>query len=362
MLDKDIFIHKVPKGIRYISDWKEFEIFNFPHVLDKQIPGCGFTEYCLTNSENVVLCSPRKILMQNKYDQHSEDVFLVKSGRDKATEVDLNIEKDKLRYTKGLLASLSAISEDSTDWDRFRDGLKRYIKQRVHNKKPIKILVTYDSFRKVKEILDFFNKEVGSLRVVVDEFQSIFTDSKFKSSTELEFVDALQGIDKVCYVSATPMMTSYLSYLDGFKNLPIYTLDWSSEDPDRVQRPIISVRQLTSIKKLSGVLIDPYISGEFIHEYKPDPVTGEVRQFTSKELVIYVNSVDNILSIIKHNKLPSDKVNILCADTEGNQKKVKTLNQDRYNLGKGFEISSCKLKNQDTGKWENGFEIRGIKK
>ena len=345
MLDKNKFIHSVPKGIRYISDWKEFEIFNFPHILDKQIPGCGFTEYCLTNDENVILCSPRKVLMQNKYDQHSEDVFLARSDCDRSTEVDLNLEKDKLKYTKGLLASLSAIDVDSTDWDKFRIELDKYVSKRRHKGKPIKVLVTYDSFRKVKDIFSHLLGEgMNTLRIVVDEFQSIFTDSKFKSSTELEFVDALSGIEKVCYVSATPMMTPYLSHLESFKDLPVYTLDWKTEDPGRVQQPVISVRQLTSIKKLSSILIEPYTSGDFIYEYKVDPLTGTTKQFVSKELVIYVNSVDNMLSIIKHNKLTSSQVNILCSDTESNQKKIKTLNQSRYGLGKGFEIGHVPLK------------------
>ena len=37
----------VPKGIRYVSEWENFTIPDFPHIMDKQIPGCGFTEWCL---------------------------------------------------------------------------------------------------------------------------------------------------------------------------------------------------------------------------------------------------------------------------------------------------------------------------
>ena len=37
----------VPKGIRYISDWDGYNLENypFPHILDKVLTGCGFTEY-----------------------------------------------------------------------------------------------------------------------------------------------------------------------------------------------------------------------------------------------------------------------------------------------------------------------------
>ena len=38
---------KVPSGIRYISDWNEFSFNKFPSkcIINKQLPGCGFTEY-----------------------------------------------------------------------------------------------------------------------------------------------------------------------------------------------------------------------------------------------------------------------------------------------------------------------------
>ena len=60
---KEIF---VPKGVRYISEWKDFKLPEQPEIIDKQIPGCGFTQWCLTNNENVILCSPRKMLLENK--------------------------------------------------------------------------------------------------------------------------------------------------------------------------------------------------------------------------------------------------------------------------------------------------------
>ena len=49
----------VPRGIRYISEWKDFNFSRFPDkcIINKQLPGCGFTEYCINGSENVILCS-----------------------------------------------------------------------------------------------------------------------------------------------------------------------------------------------------------------------------------------------------------------------------------------------------------------
>ena len=62
--------------------------------------------------------------------------------------------------------------------------LNSYISRRHANNLPAKILVTYDSFRLVKDLL---GRDLNKFHVVVDEFQSIFIDSRFKSDTEMEF-------------------------------------------------------------------------------------------------------------------------------------------------------------------------------
>ena len=50
----------VPKGVRYISEWKKFFIPEEPCIIDKQITGCGFTEFCLCNDQNVILVSRKQ--------------------------------------------------------------------------------------------------------------------------------------------------------------------------------------------------------------------------------------------------------------------------------------------------------------
>ena len=80
----------VPKGIRYIDQWDSFSLPNHPCIINKTITGCGFTEYCLTSPDNVILCSPRKVLLENKEEQHKGEVFYARSGLEKST----NFEKD----------------------------------------------------------------------------------------------------------------------------------------------------------------------------------------------------------------------------------------------------------------------------
>ena len=43
------FSINVPAYVRYISEWQGFNLSMFPDkcIINKQLPGCGFTEYCL---------------------------------------------------------------------------------------------------------------------------------------------------------------------------------------------------------------------------------------------------------------------------------------------------------------------------
>lgn len=330
----------VPEKIRYMSEWEGYSIFNFPHILNKQIPGCGFTEYCITNNEDVILCSPRKILLQNKYDQHKDEVFLVVNEYDSDPGTDKDLTKFSRNYANEVLKEEVVVSEDDKN-NFFNDltfKISTYIKACRLNNKPVKILVTYDSFKIVKDIL-IHQGELWKYRVVIDEFQSIFTDSKFKSDTELQFVSAVQGIKKVCYVSATPMIDKYLDMLEEFKDLPYYELDWETLDPGRINKPKLTVKGLVSVYTEAGPIIKSYLEGNFDHRFIQSE-NGEVKRVESKEAVFYVNSVNNITSIIKRAKLGPDQVNILVANTQDNANKIKKR------LGAKYKIGTVPLRNE----------------
>lgn len=320
-------IINVPRGIKYLSEWDEFDLENYPYILDKQIPGCGFTEWSIMNKQKpIVLCSPRKVLLQNKKDQHQFEVHLVINELEKDINIDKDLEKPKP-------------SKDSPVIDeevrrktvaKMKNEIKDYLTRCIIGRMTPKILVTYDSFRHVKDVL----QEEGysdDFYIVVDEFQSIFTDSSFKSTTELEFVDQLRDIKKVCYASATPMIKDYLEQLDDFKNLPYHKLDWGAEDGFRLKRPDLKIRTFSSINKLAESIINTYLQGNFeVASVKRED--GTIDRIESKEAVFYVNSVKNIIGIIKNCGLTPDQVNILCSKTEYNEKRVKTLGKE-FNIG-----------------------------
>lgn len=317
----------VPGEVRYISEWENFTLLDFPHILDKKIPGCGFTEYCITNGLDSIVCSPRRMLLENKEEQHPGEIFYFRSEMDKS----LNIDKD--------LFSNVMTKEEIEDKTRklmledMESSLRVYIEQRRLRCLPVKLIVTYDSFRLLKEVLVRMGI-FDNFYVVVDEFQSIFTDSRFKSDTEMEFINYLKDIQKLCFVSATPMIDTYLEMLPEFKDLPYYELDWETENPGRVLRPDLKVRVIRSVVEQAVEIINTYKSGNFesAMDFASD---GSIIEVFSKEAVLYVNSVKNIVSIIKKSGLSPDQVNILCANTPENQRKLDRISgRGRYLVGK----------------------------
>ena len=356
---------KVPQGIRYLSDWGSgFRFVNFPErfILDKQIPGCGFTEYCLRGEENVILCSPRKLLLKNKWDQHENDVYLVVNESDKDPEVDKDISKDRKDWSKSktdkeieeerkeqedrtfhpgelFMEMLTRINNPvvKNTYSRIYNELYQYCSFRYNARKPIKILVTYDSYGLVQQILESICQRVGdnflfgTFYTVVDEFQSILHDARFKSSTEIEFMGFLQRAPKVMFVSATPLLDKYMALLPEFDCLPYFKLDWKTLDPGRVVQPSLKILTMKSVGTKAEEVIQKYLNRKFDRAWKV--VDNHPIEIISDEAVLYVNSVNHIISIIKKCNLQPEQVNILCANTEENKKKIQKKLGKKYIIG-----------------------------
>lgn len=339
MKKKNVIV--VPEGIRYISQWQEFyEMFpRVPHIMNKSITGCGFTEWCLTNQDDVILCSPRNILLQNKTEQHPGEVYRVVAGQ---LDVDIEVDKDTTKIdsetdltTFSTRLSQMAETDRITMMEKLASEIDSYCISR--GSLPKKILVTYDSFRILKEILiwkGIFNR----FQVIIDESQSIFMDANFKADTELEFVETLQDIQKVCYLSATPMLDEYLERIDEFKDLPYYELDWETGSPGRTVRPDLIIRTCRSIYEPAKKIIKEYLAGKWEKRYYVSE--GVTTLIESKEAVLYVNSVVNICDIIKKTGLNQSQTNILCAKTDKNERIITKR------LGKGWTIGRVPLRDE----------------
>ena len=330
----------VPRGIRFISELgTDFRFYKFPVkcIINKQLPGCGFTEYCLRGPENVILCSPRKMLLKNKKDQHSREVYLVVNELEKEAEVDKDLSKvDKTRSQVFMEKLDEMVNGKDTVYNRLMNEIKDYLSERKYlGDKPCKILVTYDSYRIVKDILESLGI-FQSFYTIIDEFQTILHDSKFKSNTELDFLYHLHQSHSALFVSATPMLEEYLNMLDEFDGLPYINMDWGKEDSTRVLKPSLKVLTMKSVGTKLPEIIDSYKSGNF--ESAIRMVNGYPTRVISDEAVFYVNSVNHITSIIKKCNLQPEEVNILCSDTPENLKRIQKK------LGKRFTIGEVPLK------------------
>jgi len=276
------------------------------------------------------------MLLKNKKDQHEFDVYLVVNEMDKESNIDKDLSKsDKTLSLSDNNTKLGNIILDNSEiYKRLYGEIEEYCMSRSINGLPCKILVTYDSYRIVKDILEklgWFDR----FYTIVDEFQSILHDARFKSDTELKFLEYLRQSLTAYFVSATPMMDEYLEMLDEFRDLPYYELDWYTEDPGRIIKPDLDVFVMRTVGEKVSEIIQKYLSGDF--EEIVVMRNGSPIRIVSDEAVFYVNSVNHITSIIKKNNLTSDQCNILCSDTPDNLKKIQRR------LGKSFRIGEVPL-------------------
>lgn len=290
----------VPAGIKYLSEWKELWNLlpmNQHYILNKRICGCGATEAYIGSDRKVILASPRKQLIYNKYSQHLSDnlhLYRYQGNREKYFESKSYSEKDVFA---------------------FNDELGKYIKSGGE-----KILTTYDSLRKIKEVLAANGENLDKWTVVVDEFQAMFYDCQFKPTTEYEFGQILGAFSTVVYLSATPFLESYLDMTRQFKDMTFYELLWPES---MMQIPKVEViKSKKSVFKLCSELTGKYREG------KGNSTVVDGKEFVAKEAVFYINDVSVIKNIIKKNGLKADEVNIICSSKSENIKKLNELSRE----------------------------------
>jgi hypothetical protein len=187
-----------------------------------------------------------------------------------------------------------------------------------------KILTTYDSLFKVARAID----DMSTWRVVVDEFQCMLSDSTFKSDTEIKMIQELRRFPYVTYMSATPILDEFLNEIDVFKGVPFTQLVW--EDAEKVE----VVRHKTNNPVAAAVkMVREYQEGRFPMR----EVDGQMIE--SREAVFFLNSVQNICSIVKKCELNAEEVNIIVGDNDDNDKMLRKL-------GEGFENGSAPLRGE----------------
>ena len=290
----------VPEGIRYLSEWHDLWNTLLPegqhYILNKRICGCGATEAYLRSGRKVILASPRKHLLYNKYSQHlSDNLHLYRYQGDKKRyfENTGNTEKDILA---------------------FNNELGRYIQAGGR-----KILTTYDSLGKIQEVLISSGECLQEWTVVVDEFQSMFCDCQYKATTEYEFSMILGMFSTVVYLSATPFLESYLDMTGQFGGLTVYELLWPANMTQIPEVEVIKSRK--SVACLCARLVDDYRKGN------GKSILVDGGKFIAGEAVFYINSISEIKKIILENNIRPEEANIICSSKPENIRKLDELSQ-----------------------------------
>lgn len=273
----------IPEGIKYLGDLEGFELPN--GIFNKSVTGCGATTVALKDQYPTILAAPRISLLENKAKQHAE-LFWVKAS---------DITNNKLS-----------------------PALIKYL----DNIKIPKLLITYDSFHKLKNAL---GEEFNKYRVVVDEFHRLLKDSSFKSVEITNFIHAIEGCKYITLLSATPIPDKFIEKIDYLKSLDRYIAIW--EDMETIAlRSIYANNPNTVLYSI----IDQYL----INGYYPLKDDDDKLLFKSTEAIFFINSTKMICDAINIKKLKPDEVNILIADSDRNRKYLLKKLGSEYKIGK----------------------------
>ena len=296
----------VPEGIEFISNWKDYVMPTGHCIVDKGVTGCGYTEMCLRNDLKGILCSPRRLLLANKAEQHDKDINIL------------------------------YLDNDIKDWEedkpKFEERMRIHINKCKAHGLPIKFMIVYDSTKYLIDFLEKYNM-LQDFYFIADEFQSIFLDSYFKADIENNFIKTLQVCPNVIYLSATPMLDKYLEKIDEFKNLPMEILDWSKTG--YVETIRLQSKRTSSLSEEASKIIKAYLDGDYPMLIKEG---GEIA--LSKEAVMFFNSVTEITRLIKKFKLTPEQCNVIC--TKSNPDQVKKVEK----LGKGWAVGKIPKRGQ----------------
>lgn len=252
----------VPTGLHYMSEVLEDLPKNT--FIDKQVCGVGGTTLAIKSKSNYVIAVHRKILVENKYAQHP------------------NI----------LIEVLGGVS------------VKDITTQVLSGKN--KIITTYDSLQKVATALSELDL-LDKYHLLVDETQNVIREGgDFKDEVCNYLLDNSCRFASVSYLTATSTERKYLP--EQIKDIPYLKIEW--ED---------SVNIKVNQKHIKGDLTQAITSIALDHLDNKD----------KGEAYFFFNSVRGVLPVIKNlvklRTVSEKDVKVICADTEDNQKLLKTL-------------------------------------
>lgn len=235
----------IPKNTKFLSEALNNTL---PKncIFDKGKVGAGGTTIALTNPENFIVCVPFLSLIENKINQSKEsDLY--------PYEILEVTGKTSMRTIKDYMTSSS-------------------IK---------KVMVTYDSLKKLKKYASKFN-------LLIDEYHLLFNQYIFRNEAVVDVLNLYKEFKSFTFMTATVLEDEFI--LEELMGIVKVVAKWE----DLVEVTVKPVHSLNGVTASAITMINRFLNGE---------IEGNA--------YIFVNSVNFIETLIKKSKLNGSNTRLI---------------------------------------------------
>lgn len=250
---------------------------DLPHncIFNKVITGCGGTTVVLQNAEDYVIAVPTTELIINK--------------------TDITVAGISRRDYNGIIPFGL--------FGRFEDDTERKLMEYLNSSSTKKIMCTYD---KVPRLMEYITP--STYRLLIDEYHCLLKAYSYRQKAINGVLDNFRAFKSFCFMSATPILPSFKpNCLADVKEIQA---KWDKKYVDKLN---VELQQTNK----------PYaLAANIINAYKRDGFITSEEGIRSYEAFFFINSVTDIVAILKHCNLSNEEVRIVCANNEDNEKKL----------------------------------------
>ena len=264
---------------------------DLPHncIFNKVVTGCGGTTVVLQNAEDYVIAVPTTELIINKTDITTAGI-------------------SRLTYNGIQPFGL---------FGRFDNTVERELKDYLNSTGIKKIMCTYDKLPRLMEYII-----PSKYRLLIDEYHCLLKAYSYRQKAINGVLENFRLFKSFCFMSATPILPSFKpNCLADVKEIQA---DWGGS----LEKLTVELQQTNK----------PYaLVANIINAYKQDGFITSEEGIKSYEAFFFINSVTDILAIMKHCNLRNEEVRIVCANNDENEKKLKI---------QGYTISNSRNPNR----------------
>lgn len=284
---------------------------NFKNIpagyINKTICGCGLTSVAIEGDEDCIIAVPNVSLVINKISQYYNEQLETKGDPHSGP---------RSRFGGEVFGIYGDVEEKD---------IVEYVQRVREAKTPIKMLVTYDSLSKCFNYLktDWCienGKSEGKCHLIIDESDKLISYMSMKVSSKkpnqvMDVVTYLFKVAELCrstvsFISATPINVSFLP--EWVSEIEQVELTW--ENTQKVTP--ITLKRLYPYNALQDEVIMPI--------KKTGSVTLGDREI--RKVIVFINSVDKIMQIIKECRIGRDECAIICGENTRNSYKIRGYN------------------------------------